>query len=514
MLRVQNLSLKAGSTVLVQDVCLELKSGESLALMGPSGSGKSLTAMAVAGLLPHSVVPVKGSVQGQNVALIMQNPADCFDPLFTLAWVFQESFCNTVPKEALADFIQDLLHKVGFAQPQSILAAYPFELSGGMLHRCMIALALGAILCGRASCVVADEPLSGLDSPSRLRILHLLRQLQGQYGFALLYIDHDITSAAQVAKRIAIMDSGRIVEQGKLKDVLENPQHAVTQAMVQAYGRLQSFCTDSCPSSNAGQQDIVLDVQKISKKYGQKTVLQDISLQIQRGQSVGLVGANGAGKSTLIRLLLGLEAADEGKAFCLGRPIIAYGSQGSHGTHSSKAAWRKDLQAVFQHARLAVNPRMQGRDILLEPIHAHRCVAPFDTIMASKAAQDAKVAELLALVELPAFFAKKYPSHMSGGQLQRLCLARALALQPQIVLLDESLADLDAAVAEQLQNLLQKLKKQLGISFLYISHDMNAVLRLCDTIAVLHEGRIVETFAAINAQEAQRHPAFKALLPA
>ncbi len=518
MLTVQNLHVNAGQQKLLQGISFTVKAGASLALMGPSGSGKSLTAMAVAGLLaPNvSVMAVAGllapnvsvlqghiHMQGQGakggVALIMQNPADCFDALFTLDWVFKESFTKHVDKASLCNFIHELLHKVGFSDPELILASYPFELSGGMLHRCMIALALGAVLCGRASCVVADEPLSGLDSPSRRHILKLLAALQKEYGFALLYIDHDLATAAEVATEVIIMAEGCIVEQGELCFVLKNPQHAVTKSMVQAYERMHLPPESSPLPQKVEAAQSLLDVQGIYKSYGQKKVLQDICFQVHKGQSLGLVGANGAGKSTLIRVLLGLEPADAGQAFCLGRPMVQ---------SAGKAVWRKDIQMVFQHARLAVNPRMRGRDILLEPLRAHKDMYP----PGSRAEQDAKVAELLAMVDLPPHFAQKYPSHMSGGQLQRLCLARALALQPKILLLDESLADLDAAVAEQLQNLLLRLKNELDVSFLYISHDMSAVLRLCDAIAVLHEGCIVDAFTSAEARNTQRHPAFKALL--
>ncbi len=507
MLRLCNVSLKAKGALipLVHNISLQVQAGETLALMGPSGSGKSLTAMAVAGFLPNNISMIQGQVhiqENKNVALIMQNPADCFDPLFTLGWVFRESFSRHVPRADVAHFTHTLLCKVGFTDPKVIEKSYPFELSGGMLHRCMMALALGAVLCGQASCVVADEPLSGLDTPSRGHMLKLLRQLQEEYGFALLYIDHDLASAAQVASHVAIMAEGRMVEYGTLERVLQSPEHEVTKAMVKAYERLHSTAEqDSKESTNkTTSAQTILQAQHVCKTYGNKKVLQDICLHVQAGQSLGLVGANGAGKSTLIRVLLGLEDADGGDITCLGSPIKKC---------ATKAAWRRDLQAVFQHARLAVNPRMQARDILLEPLRAHKLDFP----LKSTAEQDAKVAELLALVELPVHFSTKYPAHMSGGQLQRLCLARALALQPKVVLLDESLADLDAVVAEQLQKLLLRLKKQLSLCFLYISHDITSVLRLCDTITVLQEGCIVDTFASENYAHVQRHEAFMALLP-
>ncbi len=503
MLRAQAIQIRAGQKILVDDVSLHLTAGESLALMGASGSGKSLIAMTLAGLLAPNLTLTQGSVQVAQgrPALIMQNPADCFDPLFPLQWAFHETFCHCMSKGDLADFTQHVLSSVGFEDPQKILQSYPFELSGGMLHRCMLALALGAILAGTASCIIADEPLSGLDTPSRWHILHLLQRLQKKYSFALLYIDHDLSAAAYMAQRIAIMHEGRVVEQGDFTQVTQQPQHEVTKNLVQAYERLQSLerVVHVKKKSAEPQGAPLLQACAVSKSYSHKKVLDAVSLELFSGQSVGLVGANGAGKSTFIRMLLGLERADSGHMTCCGHNIERT---------AAKAPWRKHLQAVFQHARLAVNPRMRVCDILLEPIHANKEVLALQ----NKAAEADKVVELLKLVDLPPSFAQKYPLHMSGGQLQRLCLARALALQPKVLLLDESLADLDAVVAEQLQEKLQELKTELGLSYLYISHDIRSVLRLCENIAVLHEGRLVDFFAREAFLAEERHTAFTTLL--
>ncbi len=528
MLSVQGVQLSTEQSVLVNGVSLQIGAGESVALMGASGSGKSLTAMALAGLLPLNIRQTQGhiDIQRGRPALIMQNPADCFDPLFRMRSVFHETFCAHMAKKTLPDFIENVLRLVGFTQPDAILQSYPFELSGGMLHRCMIALAVGMVLAGKTACIIADEPLSGLDAPSKHYMLGLLKRLQQEYGFALLYIDHDLASAAQVAQKVVVMHAGHVVEQGLFAEVIQNPQHAVTQQLVQAYNRLQemhsvtgdtaSACAQPCspqeacadvvhvevqdaPQQNAAAKEVLLRACHVSKSYAGKPVLQDVHVELFAGQSLGLVGANGAGKSTLIRILLGLENADAGHVFCGEHAIVK--------THA-KTAWRKDLQAVFQHARLAVNPRLQAHDILLEPIRANAHVLQLQ----GKEAEKAKVQELLALVDLPQTFASKYPIHMSGGQLQRLCLARALALQPKIVLLDESLADLDAVVSEQIQEKLQELKRHLGLSFLYISHDIRSVLRLCEQVMVLHEGRIVDTFQQKEFLHMQRHVAFKALL--
>ncbi len=503
MLTIKNLSIAAGQKSLLQKVSLALGAGESLALMGASGSGKSLLALACMDLLPLNVQKIQGDIafEGARPAIVMQNPADCFDPLFRVRSVFEETFSAKVQGVVVKDseeFITSLLLKVGFVHPQEILNKYPFELSGGMLHRLMLALALGGVILGKVHCVIADEPLSGLDTPSKVYLLELLKKLQQEYGFALLYIDHDLNAAQTVAKRLAVMHCGSIVEEGDFAHLLQAPKHEATQSLVQAFKRANTLRVKESftPSESA---EPILKVCNISKLYYGVSAVDGVSFDLYKGQSLGLVGANGAGKSTLIRLLLGLEDADAGHTSCFGHRV-----QKTY----AKTEWRKDLQVMFQHARLAVNPRMQAQDILLEPLLAH-----FSSKL-NKQEKERKVHELLELVELPSLFAKKYPMNMSGGQLQRLCLARALALEPKIVILDEPLADLDAAVAELLQEKLQELQNKLGLSYIYISHDIGSILRMCDTVCVLERGQLVDTFKSCAFAQSERHKAFQDLYEA
>ncbi len=506
MLKVNNLRIMSGTKVLVDDVCFELKSGESLALMGISGSGKSLTAMACVGLLPPNVKMTSGTIdygEGQKKpALIMQNPADCFDPLFTMRSVFKHSFGSgsffSTSSAEQDTFTQKILRKVGFTNPQDILLRYPFELSGGMLHRIMIALALGRVLLGKASCIIADEPLSGLDRVGKVQILRLIKELQQEYALSLLYIDHDLHASKAIAKALAIIHEGRIIEQKNFNDIRESIVHTQTEKLFAAHERLEQ----NSPSihSFSDKSSPLLTVKDLTKSYAGKMVLKQINFNLYAGQSLGLVGINGAGKSTLLRLLLGLEQADAGQITCIGHLV--------ENTYN-ETSWRKNIQAVFQHARLAVNPRFSVAKVLSEPLKAQGLWQKM-----SKGQRETELEELLSLVDLPLAFINKYPIHMSGGQLQRLCLARALTLRPKILLLDEPLADLDVIVAEHMQKMLINLQNKLKLTFLYISHDLRSMIRLCSTLMVLDNGIIVDKFPSQDFQSSKRHDVFQNLFQA
>ncbi len=517
VLEVRKLCLNATGTEtlrLVDQISLSIRARETLALMGSSGSGKSLTAMAVMGLLPPGVHQESGSIQiiGGAPALIMQNPGDCFDHLFTVRHTFRETFRDTgcVPRKREEAAMRRRLREVGFADPESILSRHPFELSGGMLHRLMIALALVR----KSPLIIADEPIASLDLPGKARILRLLKHLQARHNFALLYIDHDLTTAANMADSIAVMQDGRIVEQGLARDVLRRPRHEHTKELLHAF-HVSRLCPPGEKSSpkaphkkenTHAQHSVLLECRNLKKSYGAcrwrrqngQEVLRDISLRLHRGESLAVMGRNGAGKSTLFRLLLGLEKPDSGNVLIMGKDI---GSR-----EARQKNWRRHVQTVFQDSRGAVNPRMTVGSIIEEPLLAHG--------LASAAERKKRVAELLSLVNLPQSYARRYPGQLSGGQLQRVCIARALAPKPDILLLDEALTDLDAVVRAQLQDLLESLKNSLGLSLLYVSHDMASVFRLCDRVVVLNEGCLVDEFRPDQHLDAGRHESFERLLRA
>lgn len=526
IVEVRNLCLKAAgqeAPLLVDSVSFNINAGETLALMGASGSGKSLTAMAVMNLLPPGIVQKKGNIVLHRgaPALIMQNPGDCFDHLFTVRHTFRETFRDTgcVPRKREEAAIRLRLREVGFAHPEAVLPLHPFELSGGMLHRVMIALALAR----KSQCIIADEPISSLDLPGKVRILRLLKNLQAKHGFALLYIDHDLTTAACMADRIAVMQDGRIVEQGEANALLHCPAHVCTKELLHAFKTsciptLQAVSGKECkpepqniaaPDSAAknaqSERKVLLECQGLHKSYGAcrwrgnagHDVLRGISLRLYQGESLAIMGRNGAGKSTLFRMLLGLEKPDSGSVSVMGEDISLL--------KANKKGWRKHMQTVFQDSRGAVNPRLTVGDIIMEPLLVHE---------ENAAARRRRIEDLLSLVKLPQSFKNKYPGQLSGGQLQRVCIARALAPKPDVLLLDEALTDLDAVVRTQLQDLLENLKMDLGLSLLYVSHDMASAFRLCDRVVVLDQGRIVDEFLPGQHMSAQRHQSFGSLLEA
>ncbi len=488
-LEVKNLNVftKKGQNYLVKNISFSLKAGQTLALMGPSGCGKSLTSMALTNALPQSLCSKADYINfsSPRPALIMQNPADCFDQLFSInhsismALASKQNEVNTVK----------LLEEVGFEQAQNILKCYPFELSGGMLHKVMLAIAIAQVQIGQASCIIADEPIAGLDSTAKLNNLKLLKTLQKKYNFALLYIDHDLSHAKFMAEDLAIMYDGQLVEYASLNEVLSKPQHFYTKALLDTLERLNisNHTYDNIKNINP-----ILTCNKLKKSYSTGLALDNISFEVSRNQNLGIVGHNGAGKSTLVRALLALEKLDDGKVHILNKdqnPIC----QG----------WRKHIQAVFQHPRMSVNPRMKVKDIILEPLIAHGFKA--------KDCSTLEVEKLLNIVQLPPRYAKAYPNQMSGGQLQRLCIARALALKPDILILDEPLTDLDSVVAEKILHMLEDIKQQLNITLIYISHDLRSVLRLCERILVLEQGKIVDDFLSQDYNHSNRHQAFKTL---
>ncbi len=482
-LKVKNLNVHTAQNTLVQGVNFTIENGQTLALMGASGSGKSITAMALMDALPPSLHYTAEQINfaGAKPALIMQNPGDCFDPLFKIEHAFLEMLKG--PRSEVRAYMFELLAEVGLEA--SAAKCYPFELSGGMLHKVMIALAIAKVQNGGASCIIADEPITGLDCASKALLLQHIKILQKKYGFALLYIDHDLSAARLMADNLAIMQNGQIVEHGKMQEVINNPQHAYTKELINEHVN-----TISTPIISTNNAECILSCKNIQKSYKNKTVLQNADLELNRGESLGIVGNNGAGKSTLLKIILGLEKQDSGTVHILNKDIATL--------NSTDRSWRKAIQAVFQHARMAVNPRLCVHDILMEPLRAHK-------INTNEAAQ---VEELLTMVKLPARYARAYPQQMSGGQLQRLCIARALALKPDILLLDEPLTDLDAVVAESILHMLDDIKKELNITLLYISHDIRSILRLCERVLVLHEGHFVDDFKSHEYQSPERHNAF------
>ncbi len=494
----------------VSSLSFSLEEGEALAIVGKNGAGKSLTVMALMDVLPPNLSwhADKRFIAGARPSFMMQNAADCFDPLFTVRHTFWEtlpSFFDKVKREHVA---RQLLDEVGLSH--EVLSLYPFEMSGGMLHRLMLALALAPILietydgAQATRVLIADEPLTGLDAPARAHFLRRLGELQRKYKFALIYIDHNLASVRALAHKVLVLQEGCAVEYGEARTVFASPQHKATQSFVEA---AQSHTLEHIPAPAAlRQKELVLACDRVSKSYAvrrgwlcapqKKALLFDVTLHLHRGEGLGLVGMNGAGKSTLMRILLGLEAFDGGVVSILGQDIVSL---------LKTSSWRTRIQPVFQHARMAVNERLTVDTIMKEPLCAHGV---------GVVAQQARVEELLELVGLPQECTRHYPTQLSGGQLQRLCFARALALRPDILLLDEAFTDMDVPTSLYLQEMLVNLQAKHGLAYICISHSMHTLLRLCHNIVLLDEGRIVENFAARDFSAPHRHRVFAQMVRA
>ncbi len=537
VLRIKNLSVCEKNTQQhskntdILRVSFSLSQGETLALVGKNGAGKSLTLMALMNLLPHNLAWKADEcfMAGGRPSLMMQNAADCFDPLFTIRHTFWESL-PAVRKSVQEHFMRTLLDEVELEY--NVLSLYPFELSGGMLHKLMLAIALAPLFWKKeekervqsSHILLADEALSGLDAPSKRHFLQRIQALQKKYGFAMLFIDHHLAAVEAVAHHILVLEHGRVVEYGTTQALLHKAQHHCTQALIQAAQQhLPPPLTNAQYASGRERDTPVLQCQSVSKRYPTRRkqctgqvkdpckkqfkdqfknwfkgyvtsnsslpVLNNVSLQLKKGEFLGLVGANGAGKSTLLHILLGLENFTKGSVHLLGKNMAQL---------SSHKGWQRHIQPVFQHSRMAVNGRLRIHRILTEPLHAHGMTTNMH----------ARVDELLELVGLAPYYAQAFPGQLSGGQLQRVCFARALALHPQILLLDEAFTDMDTETRLHMESLLLHLQSTQHLSCIMISHHMPTLLRMCHTLAVLHEGHIVDTFPSHTYTAPHRHVAF------
>jgi peptide/nickel transport system ATP-binding protein len=489
--------------------------GEILAIVGESGSGKSTTASALIGLLPAQAQFDAASIQfagqelrgaserqwqairGQQISLVPQDPGLSLDPLKRIDSQLRETIKlpGAPPAAVLARCLQ-LLDEVGLEDPARIMRAYPHQLSGGMRQRVLIAMALA----NAPALIIADEPTSALDVAVQRQILDSLHTLSRARGCAVLLITHDLSVALERADRVLVMRHGRIVEAGPAHQVLRAPQHAYTRQLLQASPSLHGAVRGE-PASAPAPLLQVDNLRKVFAAAGQpaRVAVADVSLHVPRHGTTSIVGASGSGKSTTARLLLGLEQADGGTLRFAGQDI----------TQHSSRAWRelrRQIQVVYQNPNASLNPRLTLEQIISEPLQAFA--------VGDRAWRKARVASLLEQVELSADMAQRYPRQLSGGQLQRVAIARALALEPQLLVLDEPLSALDAAVQGQILKLLASLQTSLGLSYLFISHDLAVVRQISDHVVVMHAGRVVEQGSAGQIFLRPQHPYTQTLLAA
>ncbi|MCV2892433.1 ABC transporter ATP-binding protein [Lentibacter sp. XHP0401] len=476
----------------------DLAAGEILCIVGESGSGKSMSANAIMGLLPQGVKPVNGSItfdgkeilglseremlplRGGRISMIFQEPLSALNPLMRVGAQIAEVFeahgaLNGAERRERA---LKLLDEVGIPDPDAAIRAYPFQLSGGQRQRVMIAMALAL----EPDILIADEPTTALDVTTQAQILKLIEDLRKSRGMAVIFITHDFGVVADIADRVIVMQKGEIVESGSADDVLLKPQHPYTRALIDAIPRL---------TRGGDVEEVkhtpILTVEGLQKTFstgsgtlfGKRRVVkavQDVSFELYAGETIGIVGESGSGKSTVGRCIVRLLDPDGGR-------VLMDGADIAHMSGAELRDQRRKLQMIFQDPFSSLNPRARVSRILTEGLIA------FGT---PKADAQTKARELLELVGLDASAMMRFPHEFSGGQRQRIGIARALALDPSIIIADEAVSALDVSIQAQVLDLLAELKERLHLSMLFITHDLRVAARICDRIIVMQKGRIVE----------------------
>ncbi|GGF70620.1 ABC transporter ATP-binding protein [Azorhizobium oxalatiphilum] len=514
------IALPAGADRLyaVEHVSFEIRRGETLAIVGESGSGKSMSANAVMGLLPPATRVAEGAallegtdllkldaeamrgIRGRRIGMIFQEPMTALDPLMRIgaqiAEVFEAHGLLTPPERrarALA-----LLEEVGIPEPERAIHAYPFQLSGGQRQRVVIAmaLALDPVL------LIADEPTTALDVTTQAQILKLIRDLQHKHGTAVMFITHDFGVVADIADRVVVMRQGRVVETGPAAQVLSAPSHEYTQALIAA------IPTGRGAAAPPPAKEVVLAVRDLTKTYRSGgglfrparvvPAVKGVSFELKRGETLGVVGESGSGKSTLGRCLVRLIEPDSGSIRLDGHETMGQSA-------GEMRLWRRRMQMVFQDPYGSLNPRTRiGRIIAEGPIAAG--VPVKDALR--------KAGELLAMVGLDASAVDRFPHEFSGGQRQRIGIARALALDPEIIIADEAVSALDVSIQAQVLALLADLKARLDLALIFITHDLRVAATICDTVAVMRKGEVVEMGPAADVFGNPQHDYTRRLIAA
>ena len=503
LLNIKNLSVRfstpKGIVHAVRETGLTIQRNEILALVGESGSGKTVTAMSIPGLLPNNALPPEGSIvfdgvellnlpeaaiqkfRGNRISMIFQDPMNSLNPLHTIKKQIAENIAlhRSSDKKEIRRRVIELLHIVGLPEAESRLENYPHMFSGGQRQRIMIAMALA----NDPELLIADEPTTALDVTIQAQILELLKDIQSRTQMSILFITHDLGIVGKIANRVAVMKNGEIVETGATGDILKNPGHSYTKQLVDGdcTNMLLDFAADAPAQIVMTCENISVDfpVHKgfFRKKSGYISAVKDVSVAIRRGQTTGVVGESGSGKTTLGMAVLKLEKST-GKILFTGNAI--------HNLNTKKIRQlRRNMQPVFQDSYGALNPAMTVEEIIDEGLRLH-----YPEMQRDKR-QDT-IINTLCDVGLSAQMLYRVPHELSGGQRQRVTLARALALKPELIVLDEPTSSLDRFMQMQLIELFRNIQKAYNIAYLFISHDMKIVRALSHYIIVMRHGKIVE----------------------
>jgi peptide/nickel transport system ATP-binding protein/glutathione transport system ATP-binding protein len=536
---------KDGPVVGVEDVSFDIGPGETVCVVGESGSGKSVSSLSLMRLVEYGGGEIAGgrllfdrrdggemdlaradqslmrSIRGNEIGMIFQEPMTALNPVFTVERQLTEGLRvhrGLSAKAASAEALE-LMRQVRIPEPERRLKQYPHELSGGMRQRVVIAMALAC----KPRLLIADEPTTALDVTIQAEILALMDRLKRETGTAVMFITHDMAVVAQMADRVVVMFRGNKVEEGPVEQIFEAPQHDYTKALLAAVPKLGEMSGKPYPEPMKllgveqgeiapikGSDEVLLEVKNLTTRFpvkggfmrrtvAQVHAVEDISFKVNKGQTLSLVGESGCGKSTAGRSILRLVEPDAGSVMFEGTDVLGLNPSEMH-------KMRQNMQMIFQDPFASLNPQMMLADQVSEPMRNYGT--------ASGSELDDRVAHLFDRVHLPRSFMRRYPHEMSGGQRQRIAIARALALNPKLILADEAVSALDVSVQAQVLNLMMELQAELDLSFLFISHDMAVVERVSHQVGVMYLGRLVEIGPRERVFENPQHAYTQALMKA
>ncbi|UWQ19559.1 ABC transporter ATP-binding protein [Jannaschia sp. M317] len=536
VLEVRGLSVdfpsRHGAVPAIQDVSFDLRLGQTTCFVGESGSGKSVTARAVMNIVEPAVIrsgainlvdlkagqklELSGldpdgveirAVRGARIAMIFQEPMSSLSPVHTIGEQIIEAILlhQDVDAAQARDIAIDALRAVQITDPELAVDKYPFEYSGGMRQRAMIAMALGC----EPDILIADEPTTALDVTTQAEILRLLLGLQESRRMAMMFITHDMGVVAEIADQVVVMLHGNVVETGDVDSIFHAPQHAYTRKLLNAAVGLNH---SAARPDHQGGKDALVQTRDLCLTFGSGgrkkntgvKALDEVSIDLHRGEILGIVGESGSGKTTLARVLMGRFQPQSGEATFKTR-------EGQIVDLTKAASFRngqvyREMRMIFQDPYGSLNPRMTIEQIIGEPLLVNG-IAKGDALRR-------RVGELLEKVGLPGNIMERYPHAFSGGQRQRIGIARAIALDPQIIIADEATSALDGSIRAQILDLLLNLRDELNLSILFIAHDIGVVRYFCDRVAVMHKGRVVETGTALQICDDPQEPYTQRLISA
>jgi ABC-type glutathione transport system ATPase component len=564
LLDVRNLSVsfhtRSGVYKAVNDVSFALEKGESLGIVGESGSGKSVTCSSLLGLIPQPPGRIESGtahfdrvdllrcpaaqlrdIRGKRIAMIFQDPMTSLNPYLRISEQLIEPLLihGKISKAEALDRALAMLEAVGIQNAAKRLHSYPHEFSGGMRQRVMIAMALIT----KPDLLIADEPTTALDVTVQAQILELLKKLQREFGMAVIFVTHDLAVVSGLCDRVQVMYAGRIVETAPTRTLFKNPQHPYTRALQRCIPALQPkgralYAIPGMPpdlSKPISEDELLarftlppeepappvvveaphgramVQVQQLKthfpiesgflfkKQTGTVKAVDEVSFEVTQGEVLGLVGESGSGKSTLARTIMQLIPPSAGT-------VILGGKNLTQGSASEIKTARRDLQMVFQDPFASLNPRLTIFATLAEPLRVHRIVPESQVAT--------RVSKLMEQVGLAPRFLNKYPHEFSGGQRQRIAIARALALEPKVIIADEPVSALDVSIQAQILNLLSRLVREMNLTMIFIAHDLSVVKHISDRIAVMYHGKIVELGPSLEIMDRPQHPYTRTLISA